>query len=104
MHLHALARSRLRLSYLAVAILASIAVVASLTPIADAHAQSGRRICRYVWNQGVGNPERRLVSFVADYKKSGECPSVDPHKVRLPTEAGAWMPPRTPGRVLRNRN
>ncbi|HKT00059.1 MAG TPA: hypothetical protein VJT31_11045 [Rugosimonospora sp.] len=64
-----------------------------MAPVSRAHAESGRRICRYVWNQSVGNPDRRLVSFVVDYKKDGACPDVDPHKVYLPPAVGSWMPP-----------
>ena len=93
MHLHASMRWRLLPAFLAAAALTVTAAVTDLTPKSQANAESGRRICRYLWNQSVGNPERRLVSFVADYKKDGECPDVDPHKVALPKDLGSWMPP-----------
>lgn len=93
MSLPALLRSRFRPLLLAVGLLAVAGVVVSVAPVPQAHAESGRRICRYVWNQGVGNPDGRLVSFVVDYKKDGACPAVDPHKVELPKGVGSWMPP-----------
>lgn len=76
-----------------VAGLVTMASVVTLTPAPKAHAESGRRVCKYTWMQSVGNPEGRTVSFVADYKKDGACPYVDPHKVRMPAELGMWMPP-----------
>lgn len=76
------------------AVLAVVMVgVVTLAPTPQAHAESGRRVCKYVWMQGVGNPEGRTVSFVADYKKDGACPTVDLHKVHMPAELGSWMPP-----------
>jgi hypothetical protein len=88
---YALAKSRLTLTLLtAVALTAPLVVSGSTAP--KAHAESGRRICHYVWQQGMGNPEGRTVSFVVDYKKDGACPDVDPHKVNLPADVGSWMP------------
>ena len=92
MHLHAL--SRRGPIYLAVsALVAAAALVSTFTPAPQAHAESGRRICKYVWMQGVGNPDGRTVSFVLDYKKDGKCPYIDRLKVPLPKGLGAWMPP-----------
>ncbi|HEY6795309.1 MAG TPA: hypothetical protein VI248_11580 [Kineosporiaceae bacterium] len=78
--------------YLLVALLV-VAAATTLLSRSPAHALSGRRICRYVWAQNVGNPEGRQVSFVVDYKKDGKCPRIDLHKVALPATLGAYMPP-----------
>jgi hypothetical protein len=87
-----LTRRRSASVYLLVALLVAAAATTLLTRSA-AHAESGRRICRYVWQQNMGNPEGRLVSFVLDYKKDGDCPNIDLHKVALPANLGAYMPP-----------
>lgn len=93
MALPALARSRLAPFLLAAVALTAPAIVSGSAAAPEAHAQSGRRICHYVWQQEMGNPEGRMVSFVVNYKKDGACPDVDPHKVDLPTDVGSWMPP-----------
>lgn len=93
MHLHASVKARRWPAYLAAAALAiAAAAVPTLAPMPSASALSGRRICEYVWQQNLGNPEGRMVSFVTNYKKDGACPPVDPHKVFLPSDAGQWMP------------
>lgn len=93
MRFPALSRSRLSPVYLLVVAVAAAATLLYLTPSPQAHAESGRRICYYVWNQNLGNPEGRLVSFVVDYKKDGRCPQIDHHRVSIPREVGSWMPP-----------
>lgn len=93
MPLHALLQPRIRPAIAVATTLAAVVGVVSVAPAPQAHAESGRRICRYLWSQGVGNPDGRMVSFVADYKKKGSCPIVDPHKVSLPKTVGSWMPP-----------
>jgi hypothetical protein len=102
MHLHATERARRRLAYPAAAALAIAAVaVPALATMPPASALTNRRICQYVWQQDLGkqyagpndkDPEHRMVSFVVNYKKDGECPHVDPHKVVLPDGVGQWMP------------
>jgi hypothetical protein len=92
MHLPELVRSRLAPVYLAVVALVAAATVLTLTPDSKAHAQAGRRLCKYVWQQDVGNPEGRSVSFVVDYKKDGKCPAINPLKVSIPPDVGMWMP------------
>jgi len=76
-----------------VSLAAAATALVALSPTPKAHAEPGRRICKYVWMQGMGNPEGRSVSFVVDYKKDGACPYVDLHKVQLSSELGSWMPP-----------
>jgi hypothetical protein len=93
MYLQALMRARRGPVYLAVAVLAiAAAAVSTLASTPPASALAGRRICQYVWQQDLGNPEGRMVSFVTNYKKSGACPNVDPHKIVLPSDVGTWMP------------
>jgi hypothetical protein len=100
MHLHESVRGLRRLAYLAAAALAIAAAVAALATMPPASALTNRRICQYVWQQDLGkqdlgpdqDPEHRMVSFVVNYKKDGECPDVDPYKVRLPDDVGQWMP------------
>jgi hypothetical protein len=79
------------LNALVVVAVAMVGVV-SLAPTPKAHATTDRRLCKYVWMQGVGNTEGRTVSFVMNYKKDGDCPNINPGKVRLPTEVGTYMP------------
>jgi hypothetical protein len=93
MNLRALSRPRPGPMSALVATLVATAAMVTLSSTQEAHAEAGRRICKYTWMQGVGNPEGRTVSFVADYKKDGACPYVDLRKVRMPAELGSWMPP-----------
>jgi hypothetical protein len=74
------------------AALAAIVTVICLAPFQKAHAESGRRICQYIWDKGMGNPEGRNVSFVVDFKKDGDCPALDRAKITIPREVGLWMP------------
>lgn len=93
MHLHASVRARRWPAYLAAGtVTAAAAAVPMLAPTPQASALSGRRICQYVWQQNLGNPEGRTVSFVTNYKKNGACPHIDPHKIILSADAGLWMP------------
>jgi hypothetical protein len=62
----------------------------------NAQAEAGRRICKYLWMQDVGNPEGRSVSFVTNYEKDGACPTADYRKVQIPKQLGAWMPSPDP--------
>lgn len=88
--------------FLLLVALAATAAVMSATPSSKAHATtaplpteqllSGRRVCYYAWQQSMGNPEGRLVSFITNYEKDGKCPYVDRLKVYLPRHIGAWMP------------
>lgn len=87
-------RSRFSPAYLLPIALMAAATLSYLTPSPQAQAESGHRICRYVWNQSLGNHDSRLVSFVLDYKKDGACPYIDYLKVRIPGEVGSWMPPQ----------
>jgi hypothetical protein len=92
MRLPALRRSqRSLLSLLAVAALAATLFL-YVTPSPQAYAESGRRICRYVWNQSLGRPDGRLVSLILDDKKDGACPYIDFHKVSIPKDFARWMP------------
>lgn len=93
MNLPALRRPRPGLMFALVPTLVAIAAMVILAPTPQAHAEDGRRVCKYTWMQNVGHPEGRTVSFVADYKKDGACPTIDPRKVRMPAELGMWMPP-----------
>ena len=93
MHLPALGRSWSRLASLFLTAVALAATATVAFPAPQVHAEPGRRICKYVWTQGTGNPEGRTVSFVVNYKKNGKCPYIDLHKVQLPKALGPWMPP-----------
>ena len=93
MNLNAMGRLRPKATYLIVAALIAIAGVALTTGSAQkAHAESGRRICKYLWMQDAGNPEGRTVSLVANYKKDGACPTIDYRKVQMPKQLGTWTP------------
>jgi hypothetical protein len=101
MHLHSLVRTRLTPVYLVVAAFVGAATMSAMTPTPKAHAEEGRRLCMYVWQQEMGNPEGRPVSLVLDYKKDGKCPYINPSWVELPKKLpwdpdnylASWMPP-----------
>jgi hypothetical protein len=102
MRRHALLRPSIGLTFSLLAATAATGAAVAAGPPSKAHAVSapvpteqllsGRRVCYYAWQQSVGNPEGRLVSFIANYKKDGKCPYVDRLKVTLPRDIGAWMP------------
>lgn len=92
MRLPAHRRSRHALLYLFTVAALAATTFLYVTPSPQAHAESGRRICRYIWNQSLGRPDGRLVSLIVDYKQDGACPYIDYHKVSIPKDFARWMP------------